>query len=237
LDCTRREARRVVELNRRSRGGARPRRCRPGQRKTCSPLPADDFDRLRHKRRMDIVSRRDLLHDAAHRDQPVGRAEHAACRKIEFVVVRRRVRGARSGRRCPLISSAAAIAVRASSRDRRASSRSTNRRRPCASWACRRFALEEIELDFKRVLTSRNTSSASSRTRLSVLRGQPSNGVPSGIAMSHSMRASARRISIVHGKIANVAGSGRSNMSSSSRDEPSIERRRRDARSSRVPTR
>ena len=67
-------------------------------------------------------------------------------------------------------------------------------------------------------------SAASVMTRLSVVRGQPANGVPSGLAMSQMMRPTRAPLGSVHGKTWKVARSGLRYMSDSSmRTKPSIE--------------
>ena len=85
-------------------------------------------------------------------------------------------------------------------------------------------ALEEEELGFRPAFIAKPRSAASAITRFRVLRGQPANGVPSGLAMSQISRPTSAPLGSVQGNTWNVAGSGFRYMSDSSiRTNPSIE--------------
>ena len=144
------------------------------------------LERFRHEGRVETEARGDVLGDRAQREHVVGRGERIVVREVDLVLAGAVLVMRRRDAQCPWFAARRRWRCALPRRDRWPRNRSTI---PTSEVLVPPF--EEIELDLE---ADRQAPAATARAlsiaRRSVVRGQPSNGAPSGIAMSQIKRAS-----------------------------------------------
>ena len=181
-------------------------------------------DRLRHERRVQAVLLRHVLDDEAERADVVGGRPARRRGGSRSRAGRRRPRDAPPRPRSPSTRAPARSAAARPRRDRPARGRSSRPRR-ASRWSARRRASGRGRTPLRARSSSRSRRSAAwAMARFSACRGQPANGVPSGLWMSQISRPIRSPVFCVHGRMRKVERSGRRNMSDSSiRTNPSID--------------